>query len=153
MPEGYRATQHFDRTIAIRHSSLMLADRPYFLDSLDRRLPAGGVLPDRDLVAAHEPDPAGRFEGTARAVVRPRSTAEVAAVLEACTRAGVPVVPQGGHTGLVGGATPRDGELVLSLRALSGSGEVDPDTCQVDAEAGATLARRDVSSQFRRLKC
>ena len=45
--------------------------------------------------------------GTCVAVVRPASTEEVAAVVRACARAGVTIVPQGGNTGLVGGSVPR----------------------------------------------
>ena len=48
----------------------------------------------------------GRYRGAARAVVRPRTTAEVAAVVRVCAEAGVPIVPQGGNTGMCGGATP-----------------------------------------------
>src|SRR5260370_37806507 len=47
-----------------------------------------------------------RYHGQARAVVRPGSTAEVAAVVRCCAEHGVPLVPQGGNTGLCGGATP-----------------------------------------------
>ena len=74
------------------------------------------VLVDADLRAGYETDWTGRFSGTARAVVRPASTQEVAAVLRACNAAGVAVVAQGGNTGLVGGSVPRGGEVVLALR-------------------------------------
>src|SRR5690349_8660251 len=62
----------------------------------------------------------GRFHGSARAVVRPASTEEVAAVVGACAEAGVPVVPQGGNTGMCGAATPDGGgqAIVLSLARL-----------------------------------
>jgi FAD/FMN-containing dehydrogenase len=72
-------------------------------------------------------DPAGRsgyetdwrhaYSGTAAAVVRPCSTAEVAAVVALCREAGVAVVPQGGNTGLCGGAVPDSSgsQVVLSL--------------------------------------
>ena len=53
---------------------------------------------------------------------------------------GIPVVPQGGNTGLVGGSVPRGGEVVLSTVLLSEVGEVDPLTRQVTVGAGATLA-------------
>ena len=57
-------------------------------------------------MAAYLTDWRGRFHGRARAVVRPQSTAEVAAIVAACAAAGAPIVPQGGNTGLCGGATP-----------------------------------------------
>ena len=84
-------------------------------------------LTDPDLRASYETDWTRRWTGTALAVVRPGSTDEVAAVLRACTDAGVGVVPQGGNTGLVGGSVPRDGEVVLSLRRLDAVEDVDGD--------------------------
>ena len=81
----------------------------------------------------------GRFRGRAAAVIRPADTAEVAAVLALCTGAGVPVVPQGGNTGLVGGGVPLHGEVVLSLARLNQIGPVDRGASQVTAGAGVTL--------------
>lgn len=83
----------------------------------------------------------GGFLGHTPAVVRPSDAAEVAAVLMVCGAAGIPVVPQGGNTGLVGGGVPLSGEVVLSLRRLDTLGEVDLDSRQVDAGAGVTLAQ------------
>jgi FAD/FMN-containing dehydrogenase len=80
-----------------------------------------------------------RFQGQAAAVVRPGDTAEVAAVLALCAGAGVPVVPQGGNTGLVGGGVPLHGEVVLSLARLNQMGPVDREASQVTAGAGVTL--------------
>jgi FAD/FMN-containing dehydrogenase len=101
------------------------------------------LLTDPDTVAGHAVDWTGRFRGRAAGVVRPGSTAEVAAVLAACSDAGVPVVPQGGNTGLVGGSVPRRGEVVLSLRRLAGGEAVDRLAGQVTAGAGVTLADLD----------
>ena len=94
-----------------------------------------------DAAAGFSVDWTGRFRGRALAVVRPRDTAEVAAVLTLCTDAGRPVVPQGGNTGLVGGGVPLHGEVVLSLTRLKELGTVDRDASQVTAGAGVTLAR------------
>ena len=92
-----------------------------------------------DATAGFAVDWTGRFQGHTPAVVRPRDTAEVAAVLALCTDAGVPVVPQGGNTGLVGGGVPRHGEVVLSLTRLNQLGPVDHEASQVTAGAGVTL--------------
>jgi FAD/FMN-containing dehydrogenase len=99
------------------------------------------VLTDPDLRASAEVDWTGRWRGTARAVVRPGTAGEVAAVVAACVRAGVPVVPQGGNTGLVGGGVPAgvEGAVVLSTRRLSGLAPVGADGTMV-AGAGATIA-------------
>ena len=94
-----------------------------------------------DATAGFAVDWTGRFRGRTPAVVRPRDTAEVAAVLALCTGAGIPVVPQGGNTGLVGGGVPRQGELVLSLTRLNQLGPVDQEASQVTVGAGVTLQR------------
>ena len=110
---------------------------------LESRLAAivGGdhVLTDPDLRAPAEVDWTGLWRGSARAVARPGDPAEVAAVLAACAAAGVPVVPQGGNTGLVGGAVPTGGSVVLSTRRLTGLEPVAADGTVV-AGAGATVA-------------
>src|SRR5690242_16895923 len=92
-----------------------------------------------DATAGYAVDWTGRFAGHTPAVVRPRDTAEVAAVLALCTDAGLPVVPQGGNTGLVGGGVPRHAEIVLSLTRLNQLGPVDHEAAQVTAGAGVTL--------------
>lgn len=97
-------------------------------------------LTDPALRASYETDWTRRFHGAARAVVRPGSTADVAAILQACAAAGAGVVPQGGNTGLVGGSVPRGGEVVLSLLRLSEIDEVDAGAGEVTVGAGATLA-------------
>ena len=109
-----------------------------FLAELARLVGAAHVLTGPD-TAGHDVDWTGRYHGRSLAVVRPGSTEEVAAVLAACAGAGVPVVPQGGNTGLVGGGVPLHGEVVLSTRRLVGLGPVDRTARQVTAGAGVTL--------------
>jgi FAD/FMN-containing dehydrogenase len=94
-----------------------------------------------DAAAGYAVDWTGRFRGHAAAVLRPAGTAEVAAVLALCREAGVPVVPQGGNTGLVGGGVPMHGEVVLSLARLDRLDPVDADARQVTAGAGVSLQR------------
>jgi FAD/FMN-containing dehydrogenase len=73
------------------------------------------------------------------AVVRPSSTAEVAAILRACHRARQRVVVQGGLTGLAGGATPQAGEIALSLERLTGIEEIDRVSQTATVRAGTPL--------------
>jgi len=88
----------------------------------------------------------GLFTGQALAVLRPGSTAEVAACVELCAARGIAIVPQGGNTGLSGGATPFDGEVVLSLGRLNRVRALDPVNMVLTAEAGVTLqAARDAA--------
>jgi FAD/FMN-containing dehydrogenase len=97
------------------------------------------VLVDPDLRAPYETDWTRRFSGTARCVVRPADTAEVAAVVAACATAGAPIVVQGGNTGLVNGGVPAAGEVLLSLTRLTGLEPVDAVEAQVTVGAGVTL--------------
>ena len=94
-----------------------------------------------DATAGYAVDWTGRFRGDPPAVVRPRDTAQVAAVLALCSGAGIPVVPQGGNTGLVGGGVPVHGEVVLSLARLDRLGPPDLEAAQVTAGAGVTLSQ------------
>ncbi|MGE8681836.1 MAG: FAD-binding oxidoreductase, partial [Achromobacter marplatensis] len=87
-------------------------------------------------------DQRGRLHGQALAVARPANAEEVAAVLRLCRAAGVPVVPQGGNTGLMGGATPdADGQAVLlSLGRLNRVLGLDTDNDTITVQAGCVLA-------------
>ena len=79
------------------------------LEELRAAVGAEHVLVDADLTASYERDWTGRFGARAGCVVRPADTAQVSAVVRACAAASVPVVVQGGNTGLVGGAVPAGG--------------------------------------------
>ncbi len=83
-----------------------------------------------------------RFNGAAWAVAQPDSTAQVAAILAWCHAEGVPVVPQGGNTGLSGGATPdtSGAALLLSLARLRRVRATDAANATLTVEAGCTLA-------------
>jgi glycolate oxidase len=82
-------------------------------------LPADRVLLDPDVMATYQHDEAEWAQfGRAAAVVRPRSTEEVAAVVAACARHARPVVPRGAGTGLSGGANAVDGCVVLSTERM-----------------------------------
>ena len=99
------------------------------------------VLVDPDLRAPYETDWTRRFTGTARCVVRPASTAEVAAVVRACADAGAPIVVQGGNTGLVNGGVPASGEVLVSVTRLVDLEPVDVLEAQVTVGAGVTLEK------------
>jgi FAD/FMN-containing dehydrogenase len=92
-------------------------------------------------MAAFLTDWRGKWTGRALAVAQPDSAADVAAVLHWCHQHRVPVVPQGGNTGLSGGATPDASgtALVLSLTRLNRVRAIDPVNNTLTAEAGVTL--------------
>ncbi len=101
----------------------------------------GGVVVEAEAMAPHLVDWFGLARGAALAVLRPRDVAEVQAMVRACGRLGLGVVPQGGATGLVGGALPDDAErqVVLSLGRLNRIRRLDPDDYSCVAEAGCVL--------------
>jgi FAD/FMN-containing dehydrogenase len=98
------------------------------------------VVTDPSVAAGYCTDFTGRWRGSTPLVALPGDTAEVAEVMRICAEEGVPVVPQGGNTGLVGGGVPMGGEVVLSLRRLTGLGPVDVAAQQVTAGAGVVLS-------------
>ncbi|WP_298720226.1 FAD-binding oxidoreductase [uncultured Ferrovibrio sp.] len=83
-----------------------------------------------------------KYRGRALAVVRPGSTEEVASVLRFCSQQGVAVIPQGGNTGMAGGATPdmSGGQVILSLTRMNRIREIDPVGNTITADAGCVLA-------------
>lgn len=80
-----------------------------------------------------------RWTGTTPFLALPKTTEEVAAVVGVCFEAGVPITPQGGNTGLVGGQIPQ-GEVLLSTERLKRIRDLDAFDDVVVAEAGVTLA-------------
>jgi FAD/FMN-containing dehydrogenase len=115
------------------------------LQRLSTIVGAAHVLTDPDVTVGFGTDWTGAWSSHPLAVIRPASTAEVADALLACADAGVPVVPQGGNTGLVGGGVPHgDGTaVVLSTARLLDLAPVDVATQTVVAGAGVTLAALD----------
>ncbi len=82
----------------------------------------------------------GLYRGRSAAVLRPGAVDEISAILRLASELGVPIVPQGGNTGLVGGQIPLEGEIVLSLRRLDRIREVDAGSDTMTCEAGVLLA-------------
>jgi FAD/FMN-containing dehydrogenase len=79
------------------------------------------------------------FHGRSPLVLRPGSTAEVAAICKLASEHQIALVPQGGNTGLVGGQTPQNGEVVVSLRRLDKIRDVDTASNAMTCEAGVIL--------------
>lgn len=94
-------------------------------------------------------DHRGRYQGQALAVVFPDSPAAVAHIVRDCVAQGLAMVPQGGNTGLVGGATPQGGSntVVINLRRCQRIRNVDTSNNTLIAEAGCTLASVQAAAQ------
>ncbi len=105
-------------------------------------------------MAAYLAEPRDLFHGAAAFVVRPGSTAEVAAVLRLCNETNTKIVPQGGNTGLVGGQVPDSSgaQIILSLTRMDRLRELELPSNTMIVEAGMTLLRaQDLAEQADRL--
>lgn len=112
-----------------------------FLTELTKILGPAGLILDKDLMAPYLEEERGLYHGRACAVARPASTDETAQLVRLCAAAGVAVVPQGGNTGLCGGAAP-DGsgqQLLVSLQRMNRVRAVDPINFTMTVEAGVIL--------------
>lgn len=111
-----------------------------YVDSLIEIVGQQNVLTD-DLAAGFLTDWRERFVGKAMGVVRPANTNEVAQVVRWCNENNIPIVTQGGNTGLCGGATPdlSGNSIVLSLTRLNNIRSIDLDNDTMVVEAGCIL--------------
>ena len=118
-----------------------MADSQAFLTEAEALLGERGLTRDPDLLRPWLTDWRGRYSGRALAMASPASTAELSALMKLCSRHGVPVVPQGGNSGMSGGATPDEsGEaLLLSLRRMNAIRRLDAEAREATCEAGVIL--------------
>jgi len=115
-------------------------DRMDLLERLSALLGPDGLLDADDDLTRYISEPRGRFHGKPLAVARPNSTEKVAGVVLLCREYGVAMVPQGGHTGLVGGGSAEQGELIISLERMRAVRLIDVADGSLVVEAGCTLA-------------
>lgn len=115
--------------------------RPQLLMEIAEIVGDAGVIAAPDAQSRYRRDWSGDTTGLPLAVVRPRSTAEVARIVALCAARSVKLVPQGGHTGLVDGAMPsaEGEELVLSLERMDRIIAVDEANFSMEVEAGCVL--------------
>jgi D-lactate dehydrogenase (cytochrome) len=99
-------------------------------------------IADESAMAPYLREERGLYHGRAALVVRPSSTEEVAKIVTACAAAGVAIVPQGGNTGLCGGAAPQEdaSEIILSLGRMNRVRTIDPVNFTMAVDAGCVLA-------------
>ena len=112
------------------------------MDRLKQALGPAGWIDDARDMAPYLADMRGIYPARSPLVARPKSAAEVAAVIKICAEAGVGVVPQGGNTGLVGGSVPSDSgtEIVLNLGRMHKIRAIDAANNTITVEAGCVLA-------------
>ena len=111
------------------------------VDEIRERFGARAAITDAADIEAWLTDWRGRWTGKAGAILQPGSTEEVAVIASLAAKHGVPLVPQGGNTSMVGGATPpEDGTaLILSLRQMNRIRSIDRAAMRAEIEAGVVL--------------
>lgn len=111
-----------------------------FLSQVQSIVGQRGIV-DRDQYAVLLEDQRGYYRGEARMIVRPETTDEVAQLITLCGRYGISVVPQGGNSGLCGGATPDQtgNQIVLCLSRMNAIREIDPVNHTATVESGVVL--------------
>jgi FAD/FMN-containing dehydrogenase len=112
-----------------------------FLQEAAALLGSSGFSADPEALEPWLTDWRGRFRGRACALASPASTAQVSAIVKLCARHGVAIVPQGGNSGMVGGATPDESgnALLLSLRRMNAVRNLDAANRMITCEAGVVL--------------
>ncbi len=114
---------------------------PALRDALGALLGPRGLLSEPADLAPHLADWRGLYRGRSPALLRPATTAELAAAVRLCAAAGLAMVPQGGNTSMVGGATPDEGggQVVVSLARMNRIRDLDPVDMTMTAEAGVVV--------------
>jgi glycolate oxidase len=121
-----------------RPNATVLADKARIVAALRAVLPADAVIADATATRAYECDGLAAYRCTPMAVVLPRTTAEVAAVLRICHALHVPVVPRGSGTSLAGGAMPTADCVVLGVSRMNAVLETDYDNRLIRVQSGRT---------------
>ena len=111
------------------------------LDAFANLLGPKGYSTDADAMAPWLTDWRGKYHGRAAAMLSPATTEEVAAIVRLCAETEVALVPRGGNSGMVGGATPdaSGNQLLLSLRRMNRIRHIDEAGQLAVAEAGVIL--------------
>jgi FAD/FMN-containing dehydrogenase len=120
-----------------------MTDPSAFLAEAAALLDHRGLTRDADLMKPWLTDWRGRYTGHALAMASPRTTTELAELVRICARHDIGIVPQGGNSGMSGGATPdaSGDQLLLSLRRMDAVNEIDRDSGRVTCQAGVILQR------------
>ncbi len=109
-------------------------------DRLIEIVGAAACISDESAMAPYLHEERGLYRGKAALVVRPGTTAELAQVVATCAAAKVAIVPQGGNTGLCGGAVADENEIIVSLGRMNKVRAIDPMNFTITVEAGCILA-------------
>jgi FAD/FMN-containing dehydrogenase len=124
------------------------------LEGAARILGPRGLTQDAEIMASWLTDWRGTYTGSALALASPASTREVCELVRYCADRAIPIVPQGGNSGMVGGATPdtTGKSILLSLRRMNAIRSFDKDARQIVCEAGVVLQNLHKTAAERNLR-
>lgn len=129
--------------------------KPQLIEQFIALLGQSGVVTDAEARQAYCSDWLGKWQGATPVVLRPANTEQVSAAVRLCHTHNLPIVPQGGNTGMSGGAIPdtSGAQVVLSLERMKRIRAVDPINDTITVDAGVLLAQvqeaaRDVDRLF-----
>ena len=120
----------------------ILEDHSEIIATIERVVGSTGIITSEEDLKPYLIDQKKAYEGQAIAVVRPSSTEEVSKVVKLCAENQIPIVPQGGNTGLCGGATPDSTgrTIVLNLSRMNKIRDIDHLNYTITVDAGVILA-------------
>jgi glycolate oxidase len=126
-------------TIAMPIPDQSILDRSNeIIAALKKILPKDALISDKSETLAYECDALVAYRCSPLAVVLPRTTQEVSAIMKTCLRLGVPVVPRGSGTSLAGGALPTKDSIILGTNRLTQVLEIDTDNRFIRVQSGVT---------------
>ena len=131
-----------------------MTEQDTFLSEAAELLGPRGLTRDPELMQPWLTDWRGRYIGKALALASPDSSRQTAELVRLCARHGVAIVPQGGNSGMVGGATPDESgqAILLSLRRMNAICSLDPEAGQVVCEAGVILQTLHEAAEARGMR-
>src|ERR1700741_1826237 len=112
---------------------------PELIEKFRAIVGAKSAVTDAADIAPYVTEERDLFHGRSPLVLRPGSTAEVSEICKLASEHRIALVPQGGNTGLVGGQTPHNGEVVVSLRRLDKIRDIDTASNTMTCESGVVL--------------
>lgn len=131
-----------------------MSDKSKFLNEAAALLGDRGFTTDPERLDGWLTDWRGRYTGRALALASPASTEQVSALVKLCGKHSVPIVPQGGNSGMSGGATPDEtgDAIVLSLRRMDSIRKFEPASRQITCDAGVVLQTLHETVEAERLR-
>ena len=122
-------------------------DQSRLLSGLERLVGASNVLAGDESTADYLKERRGRFASQTLGVVMPSTIGQVSELIKFCRQNSLPIVPQGGNTGVCGGAVSANDSIIVNLARLNQIRKVDATGYTMEAEAGCILANLQTAAQ------